>query len=489
MGVPSAGADRREAPAEVLTGVSPATFVPLSSAGLPLSVAKAAVATVEVVLVLATAIVAKLIYLDWLLNSHPPPQPYLEIACLMCVAVHIVYNQMGLYEIENVTRSEFGVGSIIGGLFISLATVLGSLYALKQLGDLSRGWVFVWLGLMAVSIPLLRHVVARWVKRAMASGLLVQRIAIVGTKEFPIELANRIRAKEGLSGAIDLYHCGPPNDDIRFAGGLRELEATMAVRPYDRVVVGIPSSEVEAVRSTVRLLGAYTTELLLCTDLAPESVAMSGARQIMGIKTEVVHLVPKSESWALLKRTMDVVVAASALVLLAPVFLIAVIAIKLDSPGPVLFRQRRIGRNSSIFRIYKFRTMNVTEDGANIAQATRDDKRVTRVGRLLRKISIDELPQLLNVLAGDMSLVGPRPHAIAHATEFEQKFDLFARRRRVKPGMTGWAQVNGYRGETKTTEHIRRRMEHDLDYIEKWSIWLDVEILFRTVFVLARGAY
>jgi putative colanic acid biosynthesis UDP-glucose lipid carrier transferase len=209
----------------------------------------------------------------------------------------------------------------------------------------------------------------------------------------------------------------------------------------------------------------------------------------MGIKTEVVHLVPKSESWALLKRTMDVVVAASALVLLAPVFLIAAIAIKLDSPGPVLFRQRRIGRNSSIFRIYKFRTMNVTEDGANIAQATRDDKRVTRVGRLLRKTSIDELPQLLNVLAGDMSLVGPRPHAIAHDTEFEQKFDLFARRRRVKPGMTGWAQVNGYRGETKTTEHIRRRMEHDLDYIEKWSIWLDVEILFRTVFVLARGAY
>lgn len=489
MGVPSVGADRLEAPAGGLTVVLPATFVPLSSAGLPLSVARSALAAVEFVIVLAAAIVSKLIYLDWLLDSHPPFHTYIAIALLMCVSVYIVFNQMGLYETENLTRPELGVGSIVGGLLISLMTVLGTLYSVKQLGDLSRGWVFVWLGLMAIPLTILRYVFARWAKSAMASGLLVQRIAIIGTKEFPIELASRIRAKEGLSGAIDLYHCGPPDHDIRFAGGLRELEATMAVRPYDRVVVGIPSNEIEAVRSTVRLLGGYTTELLLCTDLAPESVAISGRRQIMGIKTEVVHLVPKSESWAVLKRTMDVVIAASALVLLVPLFLIAAVAIKVDSPGPVLFRQRRIGRNSLVFRIYKFRTMNVVEDGPNIVQATRDDGRVTRVGRLLRKTSIDELPQLLNVLAGDMSLVGPRPHAIAHDAEFEQKFDLFARRRRVKPGMTGWAQVNGYRGETKTTEHIRRRMEHDLDYIEKWSIWLDIEILFRTVFVIARGAY
>lgn len=489
MGVPSVGADRREPSADVLTVVPPPTFVPLSSAGLPLAAARLFVVTAEVVLVLAAAIVSKLAYLDWLLNSHPPVEPYIAIGLVMSAAVYIVYNQMGLYEINNLTRAELGVGSIVGGLLIALVTVLGTLYSLKQLGDLSRGWVFLWLGLMAVSITSLRYIFSRWAKAAMASGLLLQRIAIIGTKDFPLELATRIRAAEGLSGAIDLYHYDSSKNDIRFSGGLQELEETMAVRPYDRVVVGFPSSETEAIRRTVRLLGAYTSELFLCTDLAPASVAMSGKRPIMGIKTEVVQLVPKSEYWALLKRTMDAVVAASLLVLLAPLLLIAAVAIRLESSGPVLFRQRRIGRNSTVFRIYKFRTMNVVEDGSCIVQATRDDHRVTRVGRFLRKTSIDELPQLLNVLAGDMSLVGPRPHAIAHDVEFEQKFDLFARRRRVKPGITGWAQVNGFRGETTTTEDIRRRMEHDLDYIENWSIWLDVEILVRTAFVLAKGAY
>jgi len=168
---------------------------------------------------------------------------------------------------------------------------------------------------------------------------------------------------------------------------------------------------------------------------------------------------------------------------------VVALAIKIDSPGPVFFRQRRYGQNNSIFRIFKFRTMAVTEDGPTVKQAERDDPRVTRMGRILRRTSIDELPQLLNVLTGDMSIVGPRPHALAHDQLFEQKLDLFSRRRRVRPGLTGWAQVHGFRGETKTTEDIRSRMQHDLYYIDNWSIWLDIEIITRTVFVLFRGAY
>jgi lipopolysaccharide/colanic/teichoic acid biosynthesis glycosyltransferase len=164
-------------------------------------------------------------------------------------------------------------------------------------------------------------------------------------------------------------------------------------------------------------------------------------------------------------------------------FLVGVaLLIRRDSRGPALFLQRRYGFNQQPFRILKFRTMETAEDGDVIVQATRDDARVTRVGRWLRCWSIDELPQLLNVIKGDMSLVGPRPHALSHNREYEQKISRYARRHNVKPGITGWAQVHGLRGETDTDEKMRKRVEHDLYYIDNWSLWLDVRILFLTLF-------
>jgi lipopolysaccharide/colanic/teichoic acid biosynthesis glycosyltransferase len=159
----------------------------------------------------------------------------------------------------------------------------------------------------------------------------------------------------------------------------------------------------------------------------------------------------------------------------------------LDSPGPILFRQRRCGFNGQLFYILKFRTMSVLEDGDAIHQATADDQRVTRLGRLLRRSSVDELPQLLNVLQGSMSLVGPRPHALAHDNQFDKSVGNYAYRHHVKPGVTGWAQVNGYRGPTPNIEDIRSRVEHDLWYINNWSVALDCLIMARTVLELARG--
>jgi putative colanic acid biosynthesis UDP-glucose lipid carrier transferase len=184
---------------------------------------------------------------------------------------------------------------------------------------------------------------------------------------------------------------------------------------------------------------------------------------------------------------MDYTLTLVALVLLAPLFLAIAIAIKLDSPGPVFFRQRRDGYNGSVIRVLKFRTMTVTEDGPVIRQAVPDDPRITRVGRFLRRTSLDELPQLFTVLSGEMSLVGPRPHAVAHGREYARLLDQYVLRHRMKPGLTGWAQVNGYRGATEDPELMRKRVEHDIYYIENWSIWLDIEILIRTVLVVLRG--
>jgi Undecaprenyl-phosphate glucose phosphotransferase len=181
------------------------------------------------------------------------------------------------------------------------------------------------------------------------------------------------------------------------------------------------------------------------------------------------------------KRLFDLFFAAIGLFLLTPVFVLAAALIKLDSRGPVFFVQRRYGFNQQPFRIIKFRTMRTLDDGPVIAQARRDDPRLTRVGRWLRRWNIDELPQLFNVLAGDMSLIGPRPHALSHDHDYERRIALYARRLNVKPGITGWAQIHGLRGETGTDDKMRRRVEYDLFYIDNWSLWLDLKIIVRTV--------
>ena len=175
------------------------------------------------------------------------------------------------------------------------------------------------------------------------------------------------------------------------------------------------------------------------------------------------------------------------LIVLLPLLLIIAAAIKLDSPGPILFRQRRHGFNGKQFKIFKFRTMTVLEDGRSIAQATPDDKRFTRMGKWLRRTSIDELPQLLNVLSGTMSIVGPRPHAVAHDDHFHRIVRNYALRHHVKPGLTGWAQVNGCRGQTRTDADMEQRVKLDIWYIDNWNIGLDVWIMCRTAFEILRG--
>jgi len=219
-----------------------------------------------------------------------------------------------------------------------------------------------------------------------------------------------------------------------------------------------------------------------------ESLLGSSSRgEVGGMAT--VHLLhpPLSIFEQILKEVFDRICAAAGLIVLAPLLLAAAVAIKLDSRGPILFRQTRHGFNNGVIRVLKFRTMNVIESGENFTQASRSDPRITRVGRILRRTNIDELPQLLNVLLGEMSIVGPRPHATAQNEMFDQLLAGFSRRHVVKPGITGWAQVNGFRGETDTLEKMKRRVEYDLYYIDNWSFLFDLKIIVLTL--LSKRAY
>lgn len=195
---------------------------------------------------------------------------------------------------------------------------------------------------------------------------------------------------------------------------------------------------------------------------------------------------PLSQPQRFVKRVMDVVLASLVLTFFLPLMVLTAVAIKLDSPGPIIFRQARRGFNGKHFVILKFRTMRVQENGLSVIQAKRDDSRVTMIGRLLRSSSIDELPQLLNVLRGDMSLIGPRPHALAHDNYFETMLSDYAFRHHVKPGITGWAQCNGARGATPTIDDVAKRVQLDLWYINNWSLWLDLLIVIRTAFEVLR---
>lgn len=461
-------------------------------ASLKFSVFLTIFALVEAACVILTAAVSKYIYIDLILWQDQGVGLYLLPAPMLAVTFYLFMKQAGLYETAALTEPTVACGKLWGALAMALLVVLGILYFLKTAEWYSRGWFVTWFVLSAAALFAGRVAAKRRVRNMIASGRLVRRAAIFGTIEFIAKMKEEIEQSDPSVVVKGLYLAKPTvvsSPEMAFDGGLAELKRALDKGAYDSVFIGLPSQDSERVQAAVGGLASYSTELLICTDLEPDPVVVQGTRNFGPLRTNVVNLVPLSEIHGFIKASLDYAVAAVGLLCLAPLLGLIALAIKLDSPGPVFFRQRRYGQNNRVFRIFKFRTMAVAEDGATVKQAERNDPRVTKIGRFLRRTSIDELPQLINVLTGDMSIVGPRPHALAHDQIFEEELDLFSRRRRVRPGLTGWAQVHGFRGETKTTDDVRSRMQHDLYYIDNWSIWLDIEIIARTVFVLFKGAY
>jgi Undecaprenyl-phosphate glucose phosphotransferase len=274
----------------------------------------------------------------------------------------------------------------------------------------------------------------------------------------------------------------PAADHAALAAALHgAVHAARTLLP-DEVVLAGPWDDPEIIETVVQAFEQLPVAIHLDGGPVLGRFADLHLRRLGGTATLSVADVPLSPVQVVLKRGLDVVGATLGLILLAPLFAVIAIAIRRDSPGPALFTQDRCGFNQATFRIYKFRTMTTIEDGPVIRQAKVNDARITRVGAVLRRTSLDELPQLLNVLKGDMSLVGPRPHAVAHDRTFERRIRRYPRRLNMKPGMTGWAQVNGLRGETDTDDKMQRRVEADLYYIDNWSVLLDIYIILLTVF-------
>jgi putative colanic acid biosynthesis UDP-glucose lipid carrier transferase len=315
----------------------------------------------------------------------------------------------------------------------------------------------------------------------------VRRAVIVGATELGCTLANRIHKQHSLMTRVDAFFDDRVDDrcDQRListvAGGLKDVAGYVTEHDIDLVYITLPMLNQPRVMELVNSLRDTTASIYFVPDVFIFDLVQARLESVNGVPVIAVFESPLVGINAVHKRIFDVLASGSILLMISPVLLVIAALVKLTSKGPVFFKQRRYGMDGEEIYVYKFRSMTVTEDGDKVIQATKNDARVTPLGAFLRKSSLDELPQLINVLQGSMSIVGPRPHAVAHNEHYRKLIHGYMWRHKVKPGITGWAQVNGFRGETDTIDKMEGRVQHDIAYLKNWSIGLDISIMLKTV--------
>jgi Undecaprenyl-phosphate glucose phosphotransferase len=465
---------------------------------VPYYLVEPGVLAVDLLLVAAISLVAGIGY-NWLFLGAIPTasiQTYAAIGLLAFVNASALSAARGDYRIGALLNFSRQARDLVFIWTCVLFVLIAVAFSLKIAEIFSRGATFAFFVMGLSGMLAWRWLLAQMLRHALSSGVFAARNVILIAEETRLPGSRQI---------LELKRCGyMPIQTLQIADGeLRKNNTSRHLRVTIDKAVKVaktdPSAEIflllgwehsGAIKSISDMLRSVPIPVYLLPD---ENITRNLDRSIVNVGTTwaaEIQRSPLTRVEQLSKRCFDLIGASLALLLFSPLMLLTALLIKLDSSGPILFRQTRDGFNGQRFQIVKFRTMYVLEDGAVIRQATPADPRVTRIGRLLRRTSVDELPQLFNVVTGKMSLVGPRPHAIAHNNEYEQIIANYAFRHHVKPGITGWAQVHQLRGETPNTELMAKRVEYDLWYIGNWSLWLDFTILLRTLFtVLQSSAY
>ncbi|MGH8141677.1 MAG: undecaprenyl-phosphate glucose phosphotransferase [Steroidobacteraceae bacterium] len=381
---------------------------------------------------------------------------------------------------------EWGIVCVVL-LFLRSALRLTSVVGTDALTDWSLITPAALIGSNAVAMRLGHWLGAR---RAQPS-----RYIIIGATPAGLELARRVRLARGSGrflGFFDFRDLGrlPPLSPELWRGPCQDVGEFVQRHTVGTIYIALPICSTARITALLQELRDTTASIYLVpANIFEFELVQPRCLEIHGIPALAVCESPHQGIPGLGKRAFDLSLAILTLLVAGPLMIAIAAAVKLSSTGPVFFKQRRYGLNGEQIIVYKFRTMIVCEDGPMLRQATRNDCRVTRVGRWLRRRSLDELPQLFNILEGRMSFVGPRPHAIAHNELYRKLVSGYMVRHKVRPGITGWAQVNGLRGETDTVSKIRRRVEHDLYYLNHWSLWLDLQILLRTLRLVIRDEH
>jgi len=375
-------------------------------------------------------------------------------------------------------------------LIVGLLITLG--WATRTLGSFDEHVLLTWVVATPVAMLAAQMLVPIAMPRLMkAEGL--QRVAvIVGAGSLGQKLAERIAATPFLGVTVAGYFDDRTGDrlgateSMNMLGSVDQLAQYAKTHRVDLIYLAMPMASQPRILKLLDELCDTTASVYFAPDIFLFDLIQARMDTIGGMPVLAVCETPFYGVNSIVKRVSDIVLASIILVLIAPILAVIALGVKLSSPGPVLFRQRRYGLDGQEIVVYKFRSMTVTEDGPVVTQATKNDARVTPFGAFIRKTSLDELPQFINVLQGRMSIVGPRPHAIAHNEMYRKLIKSYMIRHKVKPGITGWAQVNGLRGETDTVEKMKARIEYDLDYLRHWSLTLDLRIIWKTIFVVLK---
>lgn len=469
------------------TAVAEAISVAPTSWRIPFWSVEPLVCALDCMIIVGSSILSGFAYHRWALGGGGDLETSLAVGLLVAVNFTTILVSRGSYKPLNLISLQGRIKETAAIWFIVFSLLLAVVFSLKVGANLSRGATATF---MVIGIALLlgwRAILSAYLAKALARGSFAERrVVLIGEPD-------EIDTSEGLHR---LRRCGyRPVESfpvLETDFGSHNGMSPRLRSVLDQVIRTAQSGRVEEILLAVRWDQRHLVDAIVAAlRVVPIPIRLAPDRTIAGLlhkpRTEIgstwvvdLHRGPLTWSECAVKRAFDIVFSSLALVMLAPTMLIAAIMIKLDSRGPVFFSQVRNGFNNKEFWIFKFRTMTVMEQGTEVKQAVRNDKRVTRVGRWLRRSSIDELPQFLNVLRGEMSLVGPRPHATSHNNEYEKVIWKYAFRHHVKPGITGWAQIHGLRGETATVDLMEKRVELDLWYINNWSLWLDISILMKT---------
>lgn len=440
----------------------------------PQSIRSVVAAFMEPVLAVGVFLVVTVLLNDRILRAD-------MVLCLLVFALTFP----GRNRFENV---RFSVGVDIA---LSWAAVLGILTLFGYVTSSLQYFSFEVLATWALVTPALQWqavVFGRTVLRNSAAQPEARRKAVmVGAGPLGITVARALQENRDQGTDFIGWFDDRTNDRLPADAGTKVLGSLDDLAPYIRehgikeVYITLPLSSQPRIVELLENVQSTTASIFYVPDVLGVSIIQGRLQDMNGIPVLGICETPFTGTNELVKRVSDVVLSSLILVVLSPLLLAIAVGVKLSSPGPAIFKQRRNGLYGDEITVYKFRSMTTQDNGPVVSQATKDDPRVTRFGAFLRRTSLDELPQFINVLQGQMSIVGPRPHAVAHNEQYRQIIKSYMVRHKVKPGITGWAQVNGLRGETSTVERMKARVEFDLEYLRNWSLALDLQIILRTI--------
>ena len=451
---------------------------------VPFGATGAFVAVCEALLIVVLAVVNDKIYA--LVTGSQPSSESSPIAAgvmgaiLFCLLMHARRH----YQPSNVLNRTRAASALQIWLIV-VASVLALGFFARASGEYSRGAAVCFFASCAVILPASSIFARRSLTYLIANGLLEGRRRVVTFGETAYMTSYGVSERLKMFGYRVVGHFGMmPSDLTSIDVAIRRLINFARNNQVDEVFLALDGIDHRSIQAIAQRLQELPIPVRLLFDRDLDELLSFPMSDLGAAKSVKLQGGPLSPPAQFLKRAFDVTVASLALIMLAPILLLVAVAIRIDSPGPVIFRQHRAGFGGRIFQIYKFRSMRCMDDGDTVRQATRNDQRVTRIGGYIRRTSIDELPQLLNVLRGEMSIVGPRPHALSHDDQYTRAISTYALRHHMKPGITGWAQVNGCRGETPALADMEMRIHYDIWYIKHWNMLLDFRAVGKTVWAL-----